>query len=85
MEEIDQEVLARIAGDVLASGLDDEVIATARQIFEAGAAHEAQASRRRELATVEREQARLTDAVAAGVDAPILIARLRETERRDAS
>ena len=37
---------------------------------------------RRELAVLSREQARLAEAVAAPGDIPILITRLRDTERR---
>jgi hypothetical protein len=37
-----------------------------------------------ELAALDREQARLTEAIAAGADMPVVIARLRDTERRRA-
>jgi len=80
MDEIDQELLGTIAGDVLSPELADEVIAAARQMFEASARPDRQEQLRRDLASVEREQARVTEAVATGGAIPILVERLRTTE-----
>jgi site-specific DNA recombinase len=83
MEEIDREVLATIAGDVLTPKLADEVVAAARQMFEASARPDRQEELRRELAAVEREQARLTEAIATGAGTvPVLVERLRTTEMK---
>jgi hypothetical protein len=80
MDEIDREVLATITGDALSPQLADEVIAAARHMFEASARPDRLEQLRRDLAAVEREQARLTEAVAAGGAIPILMERLRTTE-----
>jgi hypothetical protein len=81
MDEVDRTLLATI-GDRLTSATD-ELITQARQLFDGAAPSvDVEARRRRELAALEREQANLTEAVAAGGDVPMLIARLRETERR---
>ena len=82
MEELDREVLAQIDEDVLRPNLVDEVIAQARAIFDAPVDVDQDAARRDELAALAREQARLTEAIATGGDMPVLITRLRETERR---
>ena len=63
MEEIDREVLATIAEDVLGPQLTDEVIAAARQVFDSAAAEADPEVCRRELIAVERQQARLTEAI----------------------
>jgi site-specific DNA recombinase len=85
MEEINAAVLASIGGDVLTPDLVEAAVSEARQQFEAAAQPDDRDRRRRELAAVEREQARLTSALAAGADAPVLVKRLKETEakRRD--
>jgi len=80
MEEIDREVLATIAGDVLSPDLADEVVTAARQMFETSARPDSQAQFRRNLTAVEREQARVTEAIATGGAIPILVERLRTTE-----
>jgi hypothetical protein len=81
MEEIDREVLDSIGTDVLTPALADEVIATARQMFEASAQPDRQAALRCELAAVEREQARLTGAIAIGAGTvPVVVKRLRTTD-----
>jgi hypothetical protein len=82
MEELDREVLAAIAGDVLEPGLVDEVVTAAKQMFKSTRKAETTTHQRRELARLEREQARLTDAIAAGADAPAVIARLKATETK---
>jgi hypothetical protein len=66
MEAIDREVLAAIVGDVLTPKLVDEVIAAARTMFDESRQSDGRDRWRRDLASVEREQARLTDAIAAG-------------------
>ena len=71
-----------MAGDVLTPDLVEDVVRTARELFEATARSDDRGQLRRELDTVERQQARLTDAVAAGADVPVLVERLRATERR---
>ncbi len=82
MDEIDREVLATIAGDVLSPVVAKEVMSAAQELFEANSGTDTRASWQSELQRIEREQTRLTDAVASGADAPVLIARLRETERQ---
>ena len=82
MEARDRAVLAALAGDVLESAIVEDVIAEARQSFEGAAQIDARDQVARELATVEREQARLADAVAAGGDIPILLGRLKATETK---
>ena len=82
MAEIDRAVLGAIAGDVLAPDLVEEIVAEARAQFEASDVPDARDQLRRDLDTVEREQARLTDAIAAGADAPVLVERMKATERR---
>ena len=85
MEEIDREVLATIAGDVLAPDLAEDVIATARQIFNTTDRSDHRDQLRRELAAIELEQSRLTEAIASGGSIPVLMERLRasETKRRE--
>jgi hypothetical protein len=85
MAGLDAAVLAALAGDVLESALVEDVIAEARQAFEAAAQVDAREQLARELAAVEREQERLTDAIAAGIEMPTLLARSKATEakRRD--
>jgi hypothetical protein len=82
MEALDNAVLAKIAGDVLRPALVEEIVSEARAICEASQRRDDRARLRRELETVEREQSRLTEAIAAGADAPVLIERLRVTEAR---
>jgi hypothetical protein len=85
MEAIDDSVRAAIVRDVLSADLVDQIVTTARQVFEKSSDADTRDQWRRELLALEREQGRLTEALAAGADAPVLIARLRETEtkRRD--
>ena len=68
---------------MLNAALLEEVVTTARQLFEQSGASRTDdwERRRRELKAVELEQARLTDAIAAGANVPAVIARLRTTER----
>jgi hypothetical protein len=82
MAALDREVLAAIAGDVLRPSVVDEVVAAARQMHEASSRPDDRDRARRELQTVDREQARLTDAIAAGADVPAIVDRLRTTESR---
>ena len=82
MEEIDRAVLAAIAGDVLNPEVSEEIVRTARTLFGASAQTDDRDRVARELEAVEREQARLTEAVAAGADVPVIVERLRATERR---
>ena len=82
MAEIDRAVLGAIAGDVLAPDLVEEIVTEARVQFEASNGPDARDHLRRELDTIEREQVRLTDAIAAGADAPVLVERMKATERR---
>jgi hypothetical protein len=82
MEAIDRAVLGAIAGDVLKPDLVEDVVRTARELFDVAQRPTRHADRRRELEAVEREQARLTEAIAAGADVPVLVARLRATETK---
>ena len=82
MEAIDLAVLTALAGDVLTPDLVEDVVRTARELFEATARSDDRGQLRRDLDAVERQQARLTDALAAGADVPVLVERLRATERR---
>jgi site-specific DNA recombinase len=82
MEAIDRAVLTAIAGDVLTPDLVDDIVREAKAQFEATSRADNTERLRRELASVEREQARLTDAIAAGADVPVLVERLRTTEQR---
>jgi site-specific DNA recombinase len=83
MDEIDHEVLAEIAGAVLNPSDAEEVIAAARQLFEVSARPDRLEQLRRDLAAVEREQARCTEAIASGAGAiPVLVERLRTTEAK---
>ena len=68
MEELDHELLATI-GERLTSATE-ELITEARQLFEGAAAAppvDVETRQRQELAALNREQGRLTEAVAAGV------------------
>ncbi len=80
MEAFDREVLAAIAGDVQV--VVDEIIAEARAQFERSTKEVRGDDGQRNLEAIEREQARLTDAIAAGAEAPALVARLKATETR---
>jgi hypothetical protein len=82
MQELDREVLAAIAGDVLTPKLVEEVVEAARAMFEASNRPDDQEARRRELKALEREQGRLTEAIAAGADVPVLVERLKATEAK---
>jgi hypothetical protein len=53
MDEIDRELLATIAGDVLRPALTEEMIASARQMFETSDWPEQEDQLRRDLAAVE--------------------------------
>ena len=81
MDAIDRAVLAKIAGDVLNPELAEEIVSAARKIY-GSTTPDTREQLRRDLDAVEREQARLTEAVAAGADVPVLVERLRGTERR---
>jgi DNA invertase Pin-like site-specific DNA recombinase len=83
MKEIDREVLNAIVGDVLAPKAIEAIVADARQTFDAAARVDRRDELQRALATVERELARLTDAVQNGAGAiPTLIERLRATDAK---
>lgn len=84
MADLDREVLAAVMGDVLSPHLVDAVVEQARQMHAAVASGDEGSDReaRTELEKVQREQARLTDAIAAGGHFPALLRRLEETERR---
>ena len=82
MDEIDRAVLAKIAGDILNPDLAEEIVRTARQIHGSSSNPDIRGQLRRDLEAVEREQARLTEALAAGADVPVLVKRLHGTERR---
>jgi hypothetical protein len=83
MGEIDREVLATIHGDVLKPALVDEVIAAARQLFETSARRSHREQLQRELATLDRQLARMTEAIATGAGAiPALVDRLRTTDEK---
>ncbi len=79
---IDREVLGAIAGDVLSSDVVEEVVREAHALFGYSARADVEADQRRELEKLEREQTRLTDAIAPGAAVPALVSRLQETERR---
>jgi hypothetical protein len=85
MDELDREVLGTLAEAILSPELIEEVMTSARQKFDAGPGDDHERLRR-ELAALDRQQARLVDAVAAGGDAiPAIVTRLRtmETQRRE--
>jgi hypothetical protein len=82
MENLDREVLASIAGDVLRPQLCEEIIATAREMFDELDQPATRDRLAEDLKRIEREQSRLIDAIAAGADMPILVERLRGTEER---
>jgi site-specific DNA recombinase len=82
MEAIDRAVLGAIAGDVLKPDLVAEVVAAARKMFDAAQRPGRDNAIRREIESLEREQGRLTEAIAAGGDVPVLVARLRATEAK---
>ena len=83
MDAINAELLAAIAGDVLQPALAEEVVERARRHFEAAARDDRREQLQRDLVRVEREQARLADAIASiGGNIPVLAARLREAENR---
>jgi hypothetical protein len=83
MDEIDREVLAEIGREALSPDVVEEIITAARQMFEASAQPDRQDQLRRTLAAVEREQARVTEAVASGAgQIPMLVERLRATEAK---
>jgi site-specific DNA recombinase len=85
MAELDHEVRSTLAEDVLAADVADEVISAARVQHVAAAQADRTDQLRRDLAAVERELTRLTDAVAGGAgQIPALVERMRraETKRR---
>ena len=82
MEAIDRAVLTSLAGDVLAPALIEDVVRAAREMFEISQGDDREGQLQRALQTVEREQDRLTDAIVAGADVPVLVERLQATERR---
>jgi hypothetical protein len=74
------EVLASIAGDILAPQLLDEVIEVARTLFEESRQSNIRQQWQRDLEAVECEQARLAEAIATAGDVAIHAERLRATE-----
>ena len=83
MEEINDEVLGTLSGDVLTPALVDEVMAEARRMFEASARTSHRDDLERELATLDRQLARMTDAIATGAGTiTALVERLRTTDER---
>jgi len=82
MADINDEVLAEIVGSVLKPDLVEEVVAAAREMHEARQRPDHEKRQRRDLDALEREQARLTDAIAAGADVPVIVERLRTTEAK---
>lgn len=68
---------------MLTTDLVADVLLAARELFDASVQPDRMDQLRRELATVEREQTRLTETVASGGDAiPVLVERLRATEAK---
>jgi hypothetical protein len=59
-----------------------EIVKTAREMYEAEQQPDDPDRRRKALEATNRELARLTDAVAAGGDVPVLVERLRATEAK---
>ena len=83
MEELDREVLATIADAVLTPDVVEEVVLAAREMFDASTQADHQVRLRQALATVEREQARMADAIAAGAgEVAAVVERLRTTEAK---
>ena len=82
MDAIDRAVLGALAGDVLTPDLAEDVVQAAREQFEAAIGSDDRGQLRRDLERVEREQARLTDAITAGADVPVLVERLQASDRR---
>jgi DNA invertase Pin-like site-specific DNA recombinase len=84
MEEIDHEVLAEIRRLLDPHAVDD-LLTSARRMFEASAEPEHLNELKRELATLERARARLTEAITSSDEVvSVLVEKLRETERRRA-
>jgi hypothetical protein len=82
-KQLDHEVLKTIEGDVLTPALLEEVLAAARQMFDASAQADRQEELRRDLATVEGQVARMTEAIASGAgQIPALVE--RTDHRREA-
>jgi hypothetical protein len=83
MEELNAEIIGTISHETLGSALLEETITEARTLFESSTVPSRHDELRRELADLERAQARLTDAVASGAGAvPALVERLRVTESK---
>ena len=66
MEAIDAAVLTKIASEVLAPTLVDQIVASARRQFETSQRPDRAVALRKELDAVNREVARLTESVATG-------------------
>jgi hypothetical protein len=81
MEDVDREVMATLCTDVLRPSIASEIIAKARERFEASRRPDDQAASRKQLATVERELERLSEAIALS-DAPVraLVERMSRAE-----
>ena len=83
MDEINHEVLATLAADILNPAHVEEIIAAAREIHEASSGANRPEELQREVAAVDREIARWTDAIAAGADQiPEVVNRLRAADNK---
>ncbi len=81
MNELDRAVLDTLVGELDAVDVE-RIIAIAREAQEATTTGDLAKQLQRELATVEREQARMADAIAASGQIPALVDRLKTTEAK---
>ena len=83
MDEIDRKVLATIVSDVLRPDLVPRVIQAAKQMFESSSRSEGRQTNVQALEQVEREIARLAEAVAVSSESvPELMKRLNASQRK---
>src|SRR4051812_19681978 len=74
---------AMVADEVLTADVVEEVVLAAREMFDASVQPDHQVQLRHELAIVEREQARMADAIATGAgEIPAVVERLRAAEAK---
>jgi hypothetical protein len=82
IERVDMAVLARIGGDVLKPAIVDAVISGALEALQPRSQEETAERYRAELAAIERELGRLTEAIAAGGPVPALLGAVQTRQAR---